>query len=932
MIDQPSGGSDPGMPVGGPESQGRPFRLARLAWCAPGVLVVLAAGVVLVGWLVNIGALKSLSPGFSQMKVNTAVAFGCAGVSLLLLQARRGRRLAQALAIVVVLIGATTLCEYVLGWHLGIDQLLVRDASRGPGTPSPGRMGVNTAFGFVAAGLSLLLIDARWRRVRPAQAGAAVVAVVGLVSLLGHVFGAPTLTTSFLGRSVTPMALHTATAFLVLAAGLVMVRPHAGIVALLRSRGAGGVLMRRLLVPAVLVPVLAGYARLEAQRAGLFGTDEGVVLFASSLIIIFGAFVVVTARSMERVDAERRVSEASERGIVETALDCIITIDEHGRILDFNPAAERTFGYRRGEAVGRELASLIVPPALREAHRRGLARSLATGQSTFLGTRRELTAIRSDGSEFPLEIAISRLRRPGPPVFVGYLRDITDRKRDEDARRHLAAIVGSSDDAIIGKTLDGTIESWNSGAERLYGYTADEMIGQSISLLVPEGHADELPAILERIARGQPVASYDTQRVTKTGRRVDVSLTVSPITDDSRRVVGASAIVRDLTERRQLEDQLRQAQKMEAVGQLAGGVAHDFNNLLTVITGYVNLLLAQTDGDPQRAQLVEVKNAAERASELTAQLLTFSRRSPEKSERIDLNELVRGVEKLLRRLIDEDIALRIAAAPALPPIQGDRGQFEQVLINLVVNARDAMPGGGEILIETSTTKLSTEDAAESGTAMGRHLVLAVSDTGSGMTVETKARIFEPFFTTKGQGKGTGLGLATVYGIIQQAGGTILVDSEPGRGSRFSVLLPAAAGPSAGDEPAEESGGPAGLVVEDEPALRRLVRSVLDAEGYHTFEAANGRQALEFLERHQGTIDLVLTDVVMPEVGGPELGHRLATLRPETQVIYMSGYADSRLLNRGLRDQPTNVLRKPFSPDELAARVAGLRRPPQHPAG
>ncbi len=611
------------------ESRGRRSVFARLAWCAPGVIMVVAAGVVLVGWLAGSETVKSVSPGSSQMKPNTAIAFGCAGGSLLLLQARSGRRLAQALSVLVALIGAATLTEYLFGWQLGIDQLLFRDSSGGPGSPSPGRMGLNTAFNFVVAGLSLLWIDRRWRRVRPTQVGAAIIAVVALVAFLGYTFGVPGLAAPYLTRTITPMALHTSIVFLVLAGGLVGARPDAGIVALLRSPGAGGVLMRRLLLPAVVVPALVGYGRLEAQRAGLFGTEEGVVLFAISLIIVFSGLVIVTARSLERVDAERRASEARERGIVE-----------------------------------------------------------------------------------------------------------------------------SSRDAILAAGPDRRIVVWNAAAERIYGYTAKEMIGQTALSVFPADMLAEIRQLQERLLAGESVEREAIQ-VRKDGEQIPVLLSAFPLRERTGQIVGTAAIVRDMTERRQLEDQLRQAQKMEAVGQLAGGVAHDFNNLLTVIIGYVNLILSHTEEqEPQRSQLGEIKRAAERATELTSQLLTFSRRAPRQTKLLDLNELVRGVEKMLRRLIDEDIALRINTAPALPAVQGDRGQLEQVLVNLVVNARDAMPAGGEIRIETYSVQLAPAEAARRGLATGRHLVLAVSDTGSGMTAETKTRIFEPFFTTKEQGKGT----------------------------------------------------------------------------------------------------------------------------------------------------------------------------------
>jgi two-component system, cell cycle sensor histidine kinase and response regulator CckA len=380
----------------------------------------------------------------------------------------------------------------------------------------------------------------------------------------------------------------------------------------------------------------------------------------------------------------------------------------------------------------------------------------------------------------------------------------------------------------------------------------------------------------------------------------------------------------DVTARRELEERLIQAQKMDAVGQLAGGVAHDFNNLLVVISGYTDLLLGRVTDDTSLTQLREISQAAGRAGELVAQLLAFGRRAPSVSELVDLDALIRGIQPMLRRLVDQDTGLVIEVADGLSPVHADSGQLEQVLVNLVINARDAMPDGGEIRIEATHIDLDEAQAAELGLAAGQWVLLTVADNGSGMKSETKARIFEPFFTTKERGKGTGLGLATVFGIVEQASGTISVDTELGHGSTFSIYLPAA---TVSDDDVTESGdhGQARvvLVVEDESAVRRLVRSVLEKDGYRVHEAANGRDALAYLDQRGGQIDLVLSDVVMADISGPELVARLAPLGYSTRVLFMSGYADSQLLRRGVDDHSIGVLHKPFTPAELAARVAQI---------
>ncbi|MGZ4481355.1 MAG: PAS domain S-box protein [Gaiellales bacterium] len=644
--------------------------------------------------------------------------------------------------------------------------------------------------------------------------------------------------------------------------------------------------------------------------------------------------------------SERRAADARFRALLESAPDAIVLVNTAGRIALANRRTEELFGYQAGELVGIEV-ELLVPERFRGVHVRHRGDYVDDPRTREMGAGLELYGLRRDGREFPVEISLSPMHDQGEQLVITIVRDVSDRRAAEQERLDLAREQAAHAEAEAGRerlaSILGEIDVivWESDAHRRHftfvSQRAEDMLGFPLARwLEEEGfwrslvHPDDRD--LAELYFGEAVGrreDYEFEyRVRSADGRLVCIRDVVRVIADGAGGVRLRGVMMDVTARRELERRLLQSQKMEAVGQLAGGVAHDFNNLLTVISGYVNLLLARTEDEPQRSQLAEIKRAAERASELTAQLLAFSRRAPSQAELVDLNELVRGVEMMLSRLIDEDIALRIETAPALPTVRADRGQLEQVLVNLVVNARDAMPAGGEIRIETYATELGAEAASDRGLPPGQHLVLAVSDTGSGMTEETKARIFEPFFTTKEQGKGTGLGLATVYGIVQQSGGHILVDSELGRGSCFSVVLPALEQPSEEEhEPQDRDPAPTVLVVEDEPALRRLARSVLEAEGYHTYEAANGRQALEFLERHQGVIELVLTDVVMPEVSGPELGVRLASLRPETRVLYMSGYADSRLLNRGISDKRTYVLRKPFTPEELAGLVATIRRTP-----
>jgi PAS domain S-box-containing protein len=513
---------------------------------------------------------------------------------------------------------------------------------------------------------------------------------------------------------------------------------------------------------------------------------------------------------------------------------------------------------------------------------------------------------------------------------IGTAQDITERKKTENKLRQLATIVESSDDAIVSRTLDGTIQSWNGAAERMYEYSAAEAIGKPISILYPHGQRDEIPAILEKIKRGDIVRNFETIRATKDGKQIHIALTVSPIKDVSGRIVGASAIGRDITESKQMEDMFRQAQKMEAVGRLAGGVAHDFNNMLSVILGYSELLLERADTDGQvRMQCEEIKRAGDRAASLTRQLLAFSRQQVLEPRVLNLNTSVAEIEKMLRRLIGEDIDLRTSLDPTLGLVKADPGQIEQVIMNLAVNARDAMPEGGKLIIETSNTELDDEYALHHPPCIvGRYVILAVTDSGVGMSQETKARIFEPFFTTKELSKGTGLGLSTVYGVVKQSGGYIWVYSEPGQGSVFKLYLPRVDGSEVQIRPAKSApellaGTETILLVEDEQSVRALTRNLLEQGGYTVLEADNGAHAVEIAKQHHGPIHLLLTDVVMPGMNGPAVAEMILPIHPEAKALYVSGYSSSFGTQTGLVPAGANLFQKPFSRAALLRKVRNL---------
>jgi PAS domain S-box-containing protein len=508
-------------------------------------------------------------------------------------------------------------------------------------------------------------------------------------------------------------------------------------------------------------------------------------------------------------------------------------------------------------------------------------------------------------------------------------RLVEERQRAEETQREtsasLRALIEASPLAIVELDGESRVRTWNPAATRMFGWTETEVLGRPCPI-VPEDQRPEYGDLTGRRGRGQPVAGVETQGRRRDGTLVDVVLSVAPLVGAGGRMTGSMGVIADITQRRRLEELLRQSQKMEAVGRLAGGIAHDFNNLLTVIIGRSELALSSLPpGDQGRRDLELIQTTAERAAALTVQLLAFSRRQVLQPRVVDLHEVVGNLVPMLRRLIGEDVEVRkvLDAAPAY--VRVDPGQIEQVLVNLAVNARDAMPDGGRLTIATASVTPEEGPASGDGAVPGAQVILSVSDTGAGMDEQTRCRVFEPYFTTKHVGKGTGLGLATVYGIVQQHGGTITVESAPGRGTTFRISLPRLDGvvPDSGSGLRVTDAGRGSetiLLVEDEHHVRELVATLLQRAGYTVLAAPDPATALELGERHPGPIHLLLTDVVMPEMSGRELRERLATVRPGTPVLYMSGYTDEALGRHGVLEPGVVLLQKPFTAEALGRRV------------
>ncbi len=625
--------------------------------------------------------------------------------------------------------------------------------------------------------------------------------------------------------------------------------------------------------------------------------------------------------------------------LLESIPDAIVAVGQDGLILEVNSRAEELFGYRRDQLIGQPI-EMLVPERYRGRHYRHRLDFTNAPKPRPMGAGLDLYGRRKDGSEFPVEISLSLISLENGMSFVlSAIRDISDRKRIEAAlrqahqelerrtteeigeyRSRLASIVDSSEDAIIGKDLEGTIISWNKGAERMYGYRAEEVLGRPIAILAPKDRPDEIPRILERILRGERLEHYETVRMTKDGRHLNVSVSISPLYNATGEIMGGSAIARDITAQKRTEYQLRQAQKIEAIGRLAGGLAHDFNNILGIITACTELLRDRiAPGSGLRQYVDNIRGAAERGASLTRQLLVFSRRQAIQPRILDLNERLRELSKLLRPLMGDDVEVVIQMRSSAALVEADPGQLDQVVLNLAVNARDAMLHGGKLILETDVVEFDDAFAQQhQPMTAGKYVMLAISDNGSGMDDATVSRIFEPFFTTKEAGKGTGLGLATVYGIVKQSGGHIWVYSEPGRGTTFRIYLPSADHKLGIEAKAErEAAIPEAkqatiLLVEDDDVMRGLTRQLLEEQGYTVMEAKDGKSALEYAGSRLGEIKLLLTDVVMRGMDGPELAARLTGLKPALKVVFMSGYAGSLMAERGIPERNVALLEKPFT--------------------
>ncbi|HEY3381287.1 MAG TPA: PAS domain S-box protein [Vicinamibacterales bacterium] len=639
----------------------------------------------------------------------------------------------------------------------------------------------------------------------------------------------------------------------------------------------------------------------------------------------FGGALVMFTDVTARRKAERalRESEARYRRIVETANEGIWVTDAAWRTEYVNRVMADIMGYPAGEMVGRSLLDFAFDDD-RELVRQGIGPEREGPREPV-----EMRLRRKGGAEiWVLASTTTILSEQG--VVEGLLvmcSDMTARRRAAAERARLHSAVAQAAEAIMMTKRDGTIVYVNPAWQRMTGYSSGEALGRTPRLLRADVQDSRVfKDLWETILDGRVWRGELTNR-SQGGALFSWEETITPVRDESGRITEFISFGQDTSGRRDLEARLRQSQKMEAVGRLAGGVAHDFNNLLTVITGYSErLLMGLPADDPLRKGAEAIKRSADRAAALTQQLLAFSRRQILAPKVIDLNSVVGNMNKMLQRLIGEDVELVFHSATELWRTKADPNQLEQVIMNLAVNSRDAMPQGGILTIETSNIELDTSFAGRHlGLQPGRYVMLAVTDTGSGMDDETQSHLFEPFFTTKEQGKGTGLGLSTTYGIVKQSGGYIWVESEVGRGTTVRIYLPrieetADLTPAAIEMRSAPHGSETILLVEDEDAVRHLLRDILRRYGYTVLEAQNGPRAIEICQQHEGQIDLVITDMVMPQMSGWEVADAASNLRPKAKLIYMSGYIEHMVVEQRVLESGVAFLGKPFTPDTLGRKV------------
>jgi two-component system, cell cycle sensor histidine kinase and response regulator CckA len=884
----------------------RTLRVATsLGWYA------FAAGLLsFMGWVFDVRRLTAWGGGIS-MQPNTALAATAAGAGLVLLTRSR-RPFAAALGLLAGLIGLATLFEHVSGIDLGIDALLTFGRPwAGTATVAPGRMGppASTALALLGLGLLSALGGARARQTAAAL-GLATVAI-GMLSLIGYIFGADPL---YSIAPLTGIALQTSTMTIAVGLGLVAAMPDCQPMRAMLEPSGAGLLARRTLPFIIVLPVVLGLLLLRGETARLFDTGLGTALLVLGLIIMMSVGLWWSVGAVAGRERALRDSEARFRRLADAMPQIVSVMNADGQVTFINQQWRNYTG--RPEAEAGDMAVGVHPDDLAT-----LLQGWERARTSGLGYAAEFR-LRSaaDGGYrwFLTRVVPIRDERGSIVQWYATSTDIHDQKEAEaalrDSEQRFRAFADAAPALLWVTGPDGSCTFRSRGWYEFSGQTEVEALGFGwLDAVHPEDRDASRADFLAAAARAAPFTLEHRLRRVDGEYRWAIS-SGRPRVGPGGEFIGYSASVIDIHDRKQAEEQLRQGAKMEAIGRLAGGIAHDFNNQLTAVSGFAGFAARDPGlGARARHDLQEVVKATERMAGLTRQLLAFSRQQVLQPETLQLNAAVLDGSSLLQRLIGSHVEMRLDLAAEPTWIRVDRAQLLQVLMNLAINARDAMPEGGQLCIRTGRE--------------GAYVLLSVRDTGTGIAPEHLPHIYEPFFTTKEFGQGTGLGLATVHGIVTQSQGQIRVESHPDEGSEFTVLFPAVSGP------AGVAGVPAGrpgvgsrparlLVVDDEEPVRAVVSRILQDEGYEVGQARNGREALEWLSRDHA-VDVVLTDVIMPEIGGRELGERLAVDHPGMPVIWMSGYPrDAAFSDTGAAGSHP-FLQKPIPADVLIRTVEGI---------
>ena len=916
--------------------------LAAVAAGAAIATIALGA-LVLMGWFMGFAPITNLNPLWVTMKVNTALSFLLSGTALLLTVAIRsdtfrGRwaGIAVGAAIASAILPVVTLAEYATQVDLGVDEFLLRDWLSQPGSPFPGRMALETAISFICvnAGIAIRGAYSRTQQAHAASTLSLPALGIALLSFSSYVYAVP-VHAAFRGNPVP--AAHTAVGLLILTTGLLASWGTLGLFGVVVADSDGGTVARRLFPAVIFVPLLLGWILVERQRAGHYNLDLGLALFAASNMVVFGAVVWWSADSLHRSHLARRRSardlDAAERrfrAIIEHSADGMALANREGVVVYQSPGAYRMTGRTADERGGRSFADFVHP----EDVGRWQSAQEAIAANPAEVVQIEVRYHHPDGNWRWIEAALSNMLADSDVgAMVANYRDITARKEAEKKRlesderfRQMTEHITQAFfvvDVATGEALYMS-PTW----AQIWGRLVEESYDRTVRVGAVHPDDREAAAIMQAsLRRGDPVEQV--LRIVRPDQSVrTVRSRAYPVRDPSGTVYRYVGVAEDITELRETEERYLQAQKLEAMGRLAGGVAHDFNNLITVILAESEMIQARVPERPDVIEMLEdVRRAGDSAAVLTRQLLAFSRRQLVEPESFVFNDLVQDTSRMLRRLLGENVRLVTQLGADTGTIFADRGQMEQVLTNLAVNARDAMPRGGTLTIKTTVQLIDGHDVGwPDGIKAGPYVLLSVSDTGMGMSADVIAKAFDPFFTTKEIGKGTGLGLATCQMIVARAGGHITLESQSGMGTTVRVWFPKVADVPTRQRPGPEfipRGDETILLVEDEVSVRNVAARMLRGQGYTVIETRDGEEALHVVDGHRGPLHLLLTDVVLPGMSGRELADAVLARRSGTRVLYASGYSDDAILQHRLLARDATLIHKPYTRAGLAQRVRAV---------